>query len=86
MPGHCLHFETQVKNVARCWTYETSVLVGKDRGMQDIMPPNEYYEYFGPDYRLHVSVGMGVNVKQLNAVCAWQARLRQHGVEHLCEE
>uniref|UniRef100_A0A7S3R8B8 Histone deacetylase n=2 Tax=Dunaliella tertiolecta TaxID=3047 RepID=A0A7S3R8B8_DUNTE len=44
----------KVKNVARCWTYETSVLVGKDRGMQDIMPPNEYYEYFGPDYRLHI--------------------------------
>lgn len=22
--------------------------------MQDDIPPNEYYEYFGPDYKLHI--------------------------------
>ena len=22
--------------------------------MQDELPPNEYYEKFGPDYRLHI--------------------------------
>ena len=31
------------------------MLLGKERGIQDAIPPNEYYEYFGPDYRLNVS-------------------------------
>jgi len=44
----------KVKNVARCWTYETGVLLGAEEAMTDELPPNEYYEYFGPDYRLHI--------------------------------
>jgi len=56
-PPH--HVCVQVKNVARCWTYETGVLLGKDEGMCDEMPPNEYYEYFGPDYRLQVGARGG---------------------------
>ncbi|KAG3276848.1 HDAC1-containing, partial [Ictidomys tridecemlineatus] len=33
-----------IRNVARCWTYETAVL-----------PYNDYFEYFGPDFKLHIS-------------------------------
>ncbi|CAL8463701.1 g3235 [Coccomyxa elongata] len=40
-------------NVARCWTAETAVLV--DQNIADELPPNDYYEYFAPDYRLHVT-------------------------------
>ncbi|MCO5550667.1 hypothetical protein L7F22_004156 [Adiantum nelumboides] len=42
-----------IRNVARCWCYETAVAVGEE--LEDKMPYNEYYEYFGPDYTLHVT-------------------------------
>eukprot|EP01018_Ginkgo_biloba_P034375 Gb_07358 [translate_table: standard] len=42
-----------IRNVARCWCYETGVAVGVE--VDDKMPPHEYYEYFGPDYTLHVA-------------------------------
>ncbi|EIE27745.1 class I RPD3 type histone deacetylase protein [Coccomyxa subellipsoidea C-169] len=40
-------------NVSRCWTAETAVLV--DQNIADDLPPNDYYEYYAPDYRLHVT-------------------------------
>ncbi|KAH7434019.1 hypothetical protein KP509_07G097000 [Ceratopteris richardii] len=42
-----------IRNVARCWCYETAVAVGEE--LDDKMPYNEYYEYFGPDYTLNVA-------------------------------
>ncbi|PNW82179.1 hypothetical protein CHLRE_06g277350v5 [Chlamydomonas reinhardtii] len=42
----------KVKNVARCWAYETGVLLGVESAMADRLPPNDYYEVFAPDYRL----------------------------------
>ncbi|XP_061354407.1 histone deacetylase 19-like isoform X1 [Gastrolobium bilobum] len=42
-----------IRNVARCWCYETGVALGID--LDDKMPQHEYYEYFGPDYTLHVA-------------------------------
>jgi len=41
-----------IRNVARCWTYETSILLGQN--IPDDLPYNDYLEYFGPDYRLHI--------------------------------
>lgn len=41
-----------MRNVARCWCYETAVAVGVEP--ENDLPYNEYYEYFGPDYTLHV--------------------------------
>lgn len=38
-------------SVARCWAYETGILTGIQ--LPDQLPPNNYYEFFGPDYRLH---------------------------------
>jgi len=40
-----------IRNVSRCWTYETAVILGDD--IDDELPYNDYYEYYGPDYRLH---------------------------------
>ena len=40
-----------MRNVARCWTYETSVVLGED--LPDELPYNEYYEYYAPDFNLH---------------------------------
>ncbi|EPE24737.1 Arginase/deacetylase [Glarea lozoyensis ATCC 20868] len=41
-----------MRNVARTWAFETGVLVGQDMG--PMLPFNEYYEYYGPDYELDV--------------------------------
>mmetsp|Transcript_50553 Transcript_50553/g.126943 ORF Transcript_50553/g.126943 Transcript_50553/m.126943 type:complete len:429 (+) Transcript_50553:80-1366(+) len=40
-----------IRNVARCWTYETSLLV--DVEVPNDLPYNDYFQYFGPDYLLH---------------------------------
>ena len=42
-----------IRNVSRCWTYETSVALGVD--IANELPYNDYFEYFGPDFKLHIS-------------------------------
>mmetsp|Transcript_18611 Transcript_18611/g.56182 ORF Transcript_18611/g.56182 Transcript_18611/m.56182 type:complete len:202 (-) Transcript_18611:339-944(-) len=42
-----------VRNVARCWAYETSVVLGEE--LAEELPWNDYYEYFAPDFNLHVA-------------------------------
>jgi len=42
-----------VRNVARCWAYETGLAL--DCKMPDEVPYNEYYEYYGPDFQLHIT-------------------------------
>ncbi|RMJ23382.1 histone deacetylase [Aspergillus sp. HF37] len=41
-----------MRNVARTWAFETSILVGDPLGPG--LPYNDYYEYFAPDYELDV--------------------------------
>jgi len=43
-----------LRNVSRCWTYETALVLGEN--LKDELPYNDYYEYFGPEYRLHQPV------------------------------
>jgi len=43
-----------VKNVARAWTYETACALGMEDQLDPNMPWNEYFEWFGPRYRLEV--------------------------------
>ncbi|KAF1762384.1 hypothetical protein GCK72_010646 [Caenorhabditis remanei] len=40
------------RNVARCWAYETALAV--DMEVSNNIPFNNYYEYFGPDFQLHI--------------------------------
>jgi hypothetical protein len=40
-----------IRNVARCWTYETSVLTETD--LPNDLPFNEYLSHYGPDFKLH---------------------------------
>ncbi|KAK6490121.1 histone deacetylase 2-like [Huso huso] len=42
-----------IRNVARCWTYETAVAL--DSEIPNELPYNDYFEYFGPDFKLHIS-------------------------------
>jgi hypothetical protein len=40
-----------VKNVARCWAYETGESI-LGRQMEATLPLNDYFQFFGPDYQL----------------------------------
>merc|ERR1711957_327572 len=51
-----------LRNVPRCWTYETAIAVGEP--IKNEMPFSDYYEYFGPDYLLHFPVS---NMDNLNS-------------------
>ncbi|KAK0417148.1 hypothetical protein QR680_012854 [Steinernema hermaphroditum] len=42
-----------LRNVARCWTYETAILTGQDKEISnDIPDTTEYLEYFAPEFTL----------------------------------
>jgi len=41
-----------IRNVSRCWAYETSLLVNEE--LANNLPFNDYYEYYGPDFKLKV--------------------------------
>jgi len=51
-----------IRNVSRCWAYETSILLNEE--VANNLPYNDYYEYYGPDFRLHVPVS---NMDNLNS-------------------
>lgn len=69
-----------LRNVPRCWTFETAVVLETPvkvgpvyirRSLtltrcpaQDALPFNDYFEYYGPDYRLHLPVS---NMENLNS-------------------
>lgn len=42
-----------IRNVARCWAYETSVVLEQEIPNQ--IPFNDYYEYYAPDFELHLT-------------------------------
>jgi len=42
-----------IRNVARCWTYETAMALGCE--IANELPYNDYFEYYGPDFKLHIS-------------------------------
>lgn len=64
--GHCVNYVKNygrplllcggggytLRNVARCWAYETGLAVGVE--LPNDMPENEYIEYFAPEYKLHL--------------------------------
>jgi histone deacetylase 1/2 len=61
-----------IKNVARCWTYETALLLEEE--IKNNLPYNDYLEYYGPDYRLHIEPN---NMKNLNERSVLDATLAQ---------
>ncbi|KAH7727533.1 Histone deacetylase domain containing protein [Aphelenchoides avenae] len=42
-----------IRNVARCWTHETAVAL--DTEIANELPYNDYFEYYGPDFKLHIT-------------------------------
>ncbi|CAG9460103.1 unnamed protein product [Pedinophyceae sp. YPF-701] len=69
-------------NVARCWAYETAVLLGKD--VPEELPPNDYYEYFAPTYSLRVpppyikNFNAPQDLDHIRATCLESLRQLQH--------
>ncbi|CDS13278.1 Putative Histone deacetylase RPD3 [Lichtheimia ramosa] len=66
-----------MRNVARAWAYETGVVVGEDIGPD--MPYNDYYEYFGPDYKLDVRPS---NMENMNS-SDYLGKIKQQVFENL---
>eukprot|EP00488_Nonionellina_sp_1-RS-2012_P001877 TRINITY_DN3257_c0_g1_i1.p1 TRINITY_DN3257_c0_g1~~TRINITY_DN3257_c0_g1_i1.p1 ORF type:complete len:371 (+),score=93.29 TRINITY_DN3257_c0_g1_i1:112-1113(+) len=60
-----------LRNVARCWCYETSICC--DKRLKDKLPYNEYYEYFAPNYTLST---MPTNMVNLNSLSDLQKILK----------
>jgi histone deacetylase 1/2 len=49
-----------LRNVPRCWTYETGICLGLE--LDDDIPKNDYIDYFHPEYKLHIPVTNMENV------------------------
>lgn len=49
-----------IRNVARCWAYETARLV--DEELAEDIPFNDYFEYYGPDYSMSVPANNMTNL------------------------
>ena len=41
-----------IRNVSRCWAFETSVLL--EENVSNDIPFNEYFEYYAPSFKLHL--------------------------------
>ncbi|VEU39011.1 unnamed protein product [Pseudo-nitzschia multistriata] len=57
-----------IRNVARCWAYETSVLL--EEPIDNNIPFNDYYEYYAPDFELHLKPDSSMDNanKNLNSI------------------
>jgi len=52
-----------IRNVSRCWAYETSVLVDVD--IQNQLPITDYRSHYAPDYNLHPDI-VDPNLENMN--------------------
>lgn len=66
-----------IRNVARCWAYETSRVVGVT--LSDELPYNDNYEFYGPEFRLHI---VPSNMENHNSLAELQ-RTKMHIFENL---
>lgn len=66
-----------IRNVARCWTYETAVAL--DCEIPNELPYNDYFEYFRPNFKLHVSPSNMTNQNTLE----YMEKIKQRLFENL---
>jgi histone deacetylase 1/2 len=52
-----------VKNASRTWAYETACALGIENDIDLNLPWNEFFDWFGPRYRLEVA---GNNMEDMN--------------------
>jgi len=51
-----------IRNVARCWTYETGLLLNQE--LDNDLPQNEYIGYYAPNFNLHITPS---NMENMNS-------------------
>lgn len=68
-----------MRNVSRAWAFETGLAAGYELGSD--LPVNEYYDYFGPDFKLDVRSS---NMEDRNSV-EYLERIKNVVMEHLRE-
>ena len=61
-----------IRNVARCWAYETAVCLGEEPNNQ--VPANDYFEYYAPDYQLHLQPSEMVNMNSQEYLDKYKVR------------
>ncbi len=62
-----------VKNVALTWTYETACALSIEDTIDPNLPWNEYFEWFGPRYRLEV---VASNMEDMNVKDGFLGQVR----------
>lgn len=67
-----------IRNVARCWAYETSLLL--DTPVSNDLPYSDHFEYYAPDFTLHPP--FTARVDNLNTR-QYVDTVRQHVLENL---
>ncbi|GAA6062171.1 hypothetical protein JCM10212_005126 [Sporobolomyces blumeae] len=56
-----------IKNVSRCWTYETAVLLSLEGELPNRLPHTPYDDFFSPEWKLHPELASGRNrVENMN--------------------
>lgn len=65
-----------IRNVARCWAYETSRVLGVD--LADSLPFNDNLEFYAPEYRLHITPSNMENHNTMAELEAIKARILDH--------
>lgn len=67
-----------VRNVARCWTYETAVLLGMGDSIPNELPYNDFYEYYAPDFKLHLTPSSAENLNKRETLENITSRILQN--------
>lgn len=62
-----------IRNVARCWAYETSRVLNAD--ITDELPFNDNYEFYGPEFRLHIPTSNMENHNTRSSLDKTKARI-----------
>uniref|UniRef100_A0A0G4IDU1 Histone deacetylase n=1 Tax=Chromera velia CCMP2878 TaxID=1169474 RepID=A0A0G4IDU1_9ALVE len=71
-----------IRNVARCWAFETGTCLGVEESMPTAIPVNDYIEYYAPNYELHLDADP--TFENLNTPQTLD-KLRIRALEHLRE-
>jgi histone deacetylase 1/2 len=64
-----------VRNVCRCWAYETAVLLDCAEEINPHLPNNVYFGYFGPDYKLMIAKSNMENMNTPESLRDMQERI-----------
>lgn len=67
-----------IRNVARCWTHETAIVLNEE--LDPDLPYNEYFQYFGPDFKLHPDTS--TKIENMNTR-EYMRAIREHTEENL---